>query len=149
LTRTIRFFDMAAPEVFPRCVWRVHLDHEHAGERRLVQDQHLELQKRPTVESDSLPVPNLYPVADAAQLFELNPSSGAFSRGHNLLGYYVMDMRGKALFLAREFFQAPLGRAGLLVLKLGSQAALPGGARSSLPSRCTVFHPSLPRCSRP
>jgi hypothetical protein len=125
LRRTIRFFDMAAPGAFAICVWRVQLDHEHARERRLVQDQHLELQKRPTVDNDSLPVPNLYPVADAAQLVKLNPSSGAFSRGHNLLGYYVMGMRGRALFLAREFFQAPLGRAGLLVLKLGSQAALP------------------------
>lgn len=115
---------MATPGAFPRGVARVHLDHDDTSEKRLIQHKHFQLIKRPRVQDYSLPVPNFYPITDAAEILNGDPALGAFSRGYDLLRYYVIGVRGKALLFASEFLQATIRRSGSFLLKFAAQAAL-------------------------
>jgi hypothetical protein len=76
------------------------------------------------MQNNSLPVPNLYPFADSAEIFNGDAASGAFSRGNDLLRYYVIGVGREPLLFAREFLQAAIRRSGSFLLKFAAQAAL-------------------------
>ncbi len=91
MRRAIELVDMAAFGTLAGRVARVHLDHDDTRERGLVDQKKLQLQKR------------LYPASDSAEIFNGNPSAGAFSRGNDLLRNYVISV-AKRSSLPASFF---------------------------------------------
>jgi hypothetical protein len=71
LRRAIKFIDIAALRTLTGRVARVHLDQRHSRQRGLVE-------------------PNFYPLAYPGQFFNRDTAPGAFSRGNDLLRYYVV-----------------------------------------------------------
>ena len=125
LRGAIPLIDVAALRAFAGRIARVHLDHAHPRECCLIEQEHLQLEKRPAMQNDPLPVPNDYPFADPGQVFDRDPASGALSRGDDLLCDDMIGVGGEPLFFARQFLQAAFRRGGSVLLELLPQAPLP------------------------
>lgn len=66
-----------------------------------------------------------YPFADARQIFKGNTAAGAFRTLNKVFGYYMVNIFGKARFLAAALCQEFATRSGLLCLQLGAQPVMP------------------------
>src|SRR6476660_5943192 len=77
---TVALVYVPALVAFPRRVTRVDQGDRDAGEGGLVADEMTELGERPRVQVGPLGLGNRDPVADPAQIFELDPAAGAFGR---------------------------------------------------------------------
>jgi hypothetical protein len=117
--------DVSALRAFARGVSGINQDQRDSRQLRFVFQKETKLRKRPTVENYSLLAPNRDPVADATKLFQLDTAPRAFSASNDLFTYNVIRVTSEPLLLARQFLQAPLGRASLLLLQLCPQPAMP------------------------
>ena len=108
---TIAFVDASTDRTRPTGVARVYKNHRYNSQPCLVLDKGPELEEQPVMQSCTLPTTGRYPVADARQVFESNPASGALRCGHDCLADDVVDMALKAPLLAAEFARLPFGRA--------------------------------------
>ncbi len=84
-----------------------------------------ELTEGPVVQPASLAFPgrNLFP--DAGEIFDGHSGSSAFGLGNKLFGDVVVDPRLKTMLLPGGFFQSPLGRLRLFLLKALSSFLIP------------------------
>src|SRR5690606_47772 len=80
---TIGFIDAPTGDAGATGVLGIDQDHRHSRESCLVDDKASELEEGPVVQSCPLPAAGRYPVADARQVFEGDPASGALRRGHD------------------------------------------------------------------
>jgi hypothetical protein len=151
LVGPVLFRDVSALRAFQRGVAGIDKNQRHSGHCRFVSDEQPQLRERPTVENYSLLAPNRNPLANAAQVFELDSASCAFSASDDLFTYHVIGVAGEALFLARKFLQSPLRRPSLRLLKLGPQATMPEPNRfcfgAAMPfaigGRCDIAHSKI------
>lgn len=120
LRRSIRFIRMATLRTLPRAIARINFNQRHACDHGLVGQECFKLQKRPRVQNCSLLLPNLYPLANAAEILNGDTAPGAFSCSNDQLRYYVIRVRGKALFFARKFVQATICRSRVKLLKFST-----------------------------
>lgn len=124
LARPISLIDVSALGALPAGVPRIYQDQRDTSENRLVLQKRPELRERPTMQNITLLLPNRYPLANSTKIFYLDAAPGAFSLRNDLLGNYVVGVRGKTLFFAREFFQSALRCASVLFLKVTAQPSM-------------------------
>jgi hypothetical protein len=124
LGAAIRLLAMAALMASTAGVSRIYGDQRDSGQLSFVLQKQPELRERPGMQSCTLLSPGLDPFAYATQFFDGNASLGAFSFGNDLLGNYVIGVRGKPLFFASKFLQPALRSTGLLLLELSPQPVL-------------------------
>src|SRR5205085_546035 len=104
----VPFVDVSAVVAFPRRVtWVDHRD-RHAGDGRLVADELAELGERPRVQVAALSLVNRDPVADTAQILELDPATGAFGCCDELLADAVVHVPGEPGLAPPAFLEQPL-----------------------------------------
>ena len=91
----------------------------------LVGHKGAELTEGPVVQPVSLAFPgrNLFP--DAGEIFDSYSGSSAFGLKNKLFGDVVVDPRLKTMLLSGGFFQSPLGRLRLFLLKAFSSFLIP------------------------
>ena len=109
----------------PAGVARVNRDQRDTCKGRLVLQEQQQLGERPGMQNGTLLSPGLDPFANTRKVFEFQSAPGAFSFGNDLLGDIVVDPRGEAALLTGEQLQPALGSAGLLLLEIGPQPAMP------------------------
>src|SRR4051812_17326015 len=126
---TVPLVDMPALGALPRRVTRVHQCHRNPSDRGLVADELAELVERPGVQVGPLGLLNRHPIADTAQVFELDPASGVFGRPNELLGDAMVDIPRVAGFLAAALLQQPLGGFAALGLQLGAELVVAAADR--------------------
>lgn len=80
LRRPVGPFDVAAGGAGLRSVGRVNVNNRNAGQLRLVGDKSLQLMERPRMQIVSLLATKPYPRTDALEVFEGNPTCGAFRK---------------------------------------------------------------------
>lgn len=75
-------------------VGRVHVDHRHTRQRRLVGNERPKLKERPTVQHSPPALSNRFPGAfsDALKVLEGNPAPRVFRRLHDGLADIVVDI---------------------------------------------------------
>lgn len=95
--------------------------HHYAHEPRLVFDKATQLSKCPRVVLPPLAMPNRYPVTDAAQVFQGDSASGAFSLCNKTLTDDMVDVAHKAFFLTGALLQETLTSLRALGLQLRPQ----------------------------
>lgn len=117
LIGSVLFVDASAHRALARRVSWINEDHGDADALRLVGDECAELAKSPITQSCALVAPGRYPAADALQLFEGDPASGAFSIHHDSLGNAVVGVFLEPRLLSGEVAQSPLGCLGAALLK--------------------------------
>ena len=110
LVRTIALSDQATGRTRPRRIARVHQDHGHACEFRLVFNKRPQLMKSPTVLATLLSLTNRDPVANARQVFQSDPAPRVLGCRHQLFGNTMIFVCGKASFLATALFEQAFGR---------------------------------------
>ena len=121
----ILFGCVPAFSALPAGVARVNRDQRDTCKGGLVLQKQQQLGKRPGMQNSTLLAPGLDPSANTRKVFELQSASGAFSFGNDLLGNIVVHPGCKAALLTGEQLQPALGSAGLLLLELGAQPAMP------------------------
>jgi hypothetical protein len=77
------------------------------------------------MQNDLLFAPSPDPFADALQFFDGKAASGVFGGSNDLLGYYMVDVLGKAAFFAGKFLQPALRRARPFPLEFCAETAMP------------------------
>ena len=100
----------------------MQFDAFHQG---LVGHKGAELTEGPVVQPVSLAFPGRNLVPDAGEIFEGNPGLSAFGLENKLFGDIVVDPRLKTMLLPGGFFQSPLGRLRLFLLKAFSSFLIP------------------------
>ena len=120
----ILFLAVAALSAGTTGVMRINGHQQHSSPYGFVFKEFPQLRKCPTVQNGTLLSPGLDPSANPVEVFNRDAATGAFSFSNDLLTYHVVYMPSETAFFARELFEAPLRRAGLLFLKFGSQSAV-------------------------
>jgi hypothetical protein len=118
---TVPLVDVPAAGTFPRCVAGIHQNDRYASQGGLVPDELAQLVERPGVQVGALSPTNRYPIADTAQVFELDPTTGAFGYTDECLGDAVVDVPRVAGLLTAAFLQQPSGGFGAEALQFGLQ----------------------------
>jgi hypothetical protein len=103
--------------------------HNNTGPLGFIFQKQPQLRECPRMQNCPLLAPGLDPFADALQIFDGNPTSGAFSFGNDLLTDIVVHPCGEPSLLSRENPQTASGGAGLFLLKIPAQSpmAVPNG----------------------
>ena len=101
-------------------IGRVHIDHPHPRQCRLVGDEGAELKEGPRVQHSPLAFLNRFPsaFADVREVFKRNPALGAFRRADKGLRQTVIHVLGEALLAPAALPEQPLGRLRALLLEL-------------------------------
>src|SRR5262249_59334494 len=94
LRHTIMLIDTTTAWTGPRGIAGVNLDHLHPVQPCLVNNLVFQVIEGPAMQCGSLRLPNRYPVADAAQVFQGDTTSGALSLNHNALADAVIGVMG-------------------------------------------------------
>ena len=110
LALAIGLVDVAARWASPRSVTRIYGHEFDASDGGLVAEERAQLKERPSRVHRSLVFSGRYPVANSRQVFNGNPSPGAFSLRDDLLRDHVISVGTKTGLLAREFFEVTLRR---------------------------------------
>lgn len=92
-------------------VGRIDSDDRHTRSGCFVGEECSELGERPTGVCGALGLAEPYLFADPRQLFDGDPTPGAFSRGHDPLGNLVINIRSETCLTAAHTDE-PLGDAG-------------------------------------
>ena len=108
LAGPVPLVDMATNGALSRRVLRVYQYQSYARTLRLVGHQQSQLRKRPAMQNRTLLAPNRYPFADALQLFQRNPTPGAFGGSNDPLGALWFTHLAKRLSLPASFFRRRL-----------------------------------------
>jgi hypothetical protein len=116
---------MSTPGAFQTGVTGIDLNQSYAREDGFVFEKLTQLRECPGVQNRSLRFPSPYPLADARQLLDGNPASGAFGFLNNLFRNRMVDVLGKAKLFAGMVFQVSFGRLALYRLEVLSQLAMP------------------------
>ena len=77
------------------------------------------------MQRDPLGLAEPYPCADAPQVLQGDPASGAFSLGHDALSNDMVGAGGEPGFLPCPFLQQPLSGSGAFRLEPGAQVPGP------------------------
>ena len=125
LVGPVSLVNVTASGTLPAGVPRIYADERNARQPCFVGEELTQLGERPTVENSPLLAPSPDPFANASEFFDGNAAPAAFSGSNDLLTDYVVRVAAQALLLARQFLQPTLGGAGLFLLKLGPQPAIP------------------------
>jgi hypothetical protein len=117
----VRPFSVAALIALLAGVLRINKDPEHTASFRLVSDESPELVKAPRVHAVTLIFLSPYPVANAIEVFECNPASGAFSQRYHRFGNYMIRVSREPLLFLAALLQEPFSAFSALLLQLASQ----------------------------
>ena len=120
----VRPFSMATLAALLAGMLRIDKDPKHAASLRLVGNKAAQLVKAPRVHAVALIFLSPYPVADAVEVFESNPASGAFSQRYHRFGNYMIHVSRKELFFSAAFLQKTLGALGAFLLQLATQRVI-------------------------
>jgi hypothetical protein len=119
--QTIASIDMPTLRARPARVARIDRNDWHSYQLRLVLDKSAQLPKRPFRHLVSLSFPEPCSIADTAQVFKTDPTSGVCSLLNDLLGDFVVLVCLKPPFSPRKGFQFASGIlqafAGLLLFR--------------------------------
>ena len=115
---------MAALGALPTGVPRVNSDQKNTSKGGFVFQESQKLREAPTVQHRPLRPASPNPVADTVEVLDGYPPPSALGQRDDLFRDAMVDVAGKARFLAREFSQPPLGGTGLFPLEFGPQAAV-------------------------
>ena len=125
LTRSIGLRNMPTSTTAFAGIARVHQDHRHACQLRLVLDKTPELRKAPPTHLGPLRLPELSPCADMRQIFQRQPASGACSLRNECFTDAVIHVPAKPCFSHGGTLQRPPD-------VLGTHAVHLGGMRGTL-----------------
>lgn len=116
---------MSTLRAFTAGVAGINLDQRYARKDRLVFQEGSQLCECPRVKNRSLRFPSPYPRPYPCKFLDGDTAIRAFGFLDDLFRNRMVDVGGKASFLAGEFLQVALGRLALRCLKVGTEFAMP------------------------
>jgi len=119
------FINATTIRTLPGSVAGVNRYNRDSGKPGLVADKGPQLTKCPRMQCSPLGAASRNPGADMRKVFQSYPASGAFSYGYDAFTQAMVEVGGKAPFLARELFQASPGGLGAGPLQLLAKAPVP------------------------
>ena len=136
LRRTITLIDQPTTGASAGRISGINEHHGHPSQSRLVAHELAQLEERPTAQRSPLGPANREPVVNALEIFQRDPTSGAFGHGHEALADRVVHIGCEASFCATPLSEESLGAAGSLGLQ--SLTELPMPATQSVDLRAGV-----------
>src|ERR1039458_3149961 len=127
---TVGLVNVPASRTLPAGVPRVHQYHRDTGDGALVDDERPELEERPGCMIGAPCPVNRGPVADPAQVFELDPAAGALGIADDVLADDVVDVPGEPGFLPPPFGEKALSGFGAFGLESGAELTVPVADRA-------------------
>jgi hypothetical protein len=122
---SVRRFGVVALVALLAGMLRIGKDTEHAASLGFVGNEASKLVKAPGVHAVALIFLSPYPVTDAVEIFESNPTPGAFSQRYYGFGNGMIHVRRKPLLFAATATQKPFGALGAFLLQLLTQRMMP------------------------
>lgn len=132
LRTTIGFIDTTTDRTSPGCVTRVNENQRHTGKGGLVFDKGSQLIERPTVQLASLRLPNPYPTAYPAQVFQSEAAAGVFGLVHKLFGDAMVHVGCEASLPTRQGFETTSGRMCVFGLEPRPYPVVPSAQTSDV-----------------
>jgi len=100
---------------------RIHRDHRNSSESRFVFNELSELVESPRAEATTLGSANRYPLPDAFEVFNGDPSMGVFSLSHQTLGDVVVNVSSESFLSPRELLEMSLRTSGPAFLEISPE----------------------------
>lgn len=141
LAFSVSFIHLSALGACARSVARVNKLNRDARPLCLVEHKAFQLVKRPAVQTTALSFTSPYPDSNSAQVFQSDPTSGAFGSTNYLLRNCVIHVSREPLFFPTTTAHQPFGSLGALLLEFAPKAhvsrsvVVHGRAREPFPVR--------------